>query len=78
MNNSLQDKLTYLAFSLTLFMSATLMFAIQPMAGKMLLPLIGGTPAGWTVAAPNTVRLSESGKQVLLCGPQQGTMLKVW
>lgn len=50
MNNSLQDKLTYLAFSLTLFMSATLMFAIQPMAGKMLLPLIGGTPAGWIVA----------------------------
>lgn len=37
-------------FSLTLFISAALMFAVQPMIGKMLLPLIGGTPAGWIVA----------------------------
>jgi len=25
------------------------MFAVQPMAGRMLLPIIGGTPAGWIV-----------------------------
>lgn len=37
-------------FSLTLFLSAALMFALQPMVGKMLLPLVGGTPAGWIVA----------------------------
>lgn len=37
-------------FSLTLFLSAGLMFAIEPMIGKMLLPLVGGTPAGWIVA----------------------------
>jgi spermidine synthase len=37
-------------FSLTLFLSAALMFAVQPMVGKMLLPLVGGTPAGWVVA----------------------------
>jgi len=37
-------------FSMTLFISAALMFAIQPMTGKMLLPLVGGTPAGWIVA----------------------------
>ena len=37
-------------FSLTLFLSAALMFAIEPMIGKMLLPLVGGTPAGWIVA----------------------------
>ncbi len=37
-------------FSLTLFLSAALMFAIQPMTGKMLLPLVGGTPSGWIVA----------------------------
>lgn len=37
-------------FSATLFISAALMFAVQPMVGKMLLPLIGGTPAGWIVA----------------------------
>lgn len=26
------------------------MFAVQPMIGKMLLPVVGGTPAGWIVA----------------------------
>lgn len=36
-------------FSFTLFVSAALMFSVQPMVGKMLLPLIGGTPAGWIV-----------------------------
>ncbi|MDP2204859.1 MAG: fused MFS/spermidine synthase [Alphaproteobacteria bacterium] len=39
-----------IVFSLTLFLSASMMFAIQPMTGKMLLPLVGGTPAGWIVA----------------------------
>lgn len=37
-------------FGLTLFTAAALMFAVQPMTGKMLLPLVGGTPAGWVVA----------------------------
>ncbi|MDD5587385.1 MAG: hypothetical protein PHY92_10615, partial [Alphaproteobacteria bacterium] len=37
-------------FSVTLFLSAALMFAVQPMAGKMLLPLVGGAPSGWLVA----------------------------
>ena len=37
-------------FSCTLFLSAALMFAVQPMIGKMLLPVVGGTPAGWIVA----------------------------
>lgn len=37
-------------FALTLFTAAALMFAVQPMTGKMLLPLVGGTPAGWVVA----------------------------
>lgn len=27
-----------------------MMFALQPMVGRMLLPLVGGTPAGWIVA----------------------------
>ena len=43
------SSLTLAVFSLTLFLSAALMFAVQPMVGKMLLPLIGGTPAGWIV-----------------------------
>jgi hypothetical protein len=43
-------RVTLAVFSATLFLSASLMFAVQPMAGKMLLPLVGGTPAGWVVA----------------------------
>jgi spermidine synthase/uncharacterized membrane protein YoaT (DUF817 family) len=42
--------LPIILFSLTLFLSAALMFAVQPMIGKMLLPLVGGTPSGWLVA----------------------------
>ena len=37
-------------FGFTLFLSAAVMFALEPMVGKMLLPLVGGTPAGWIVA----------------------------
>jgi hypothetical protein len=36
-----------LFFALTLFVSATLLFLVQPMVGKMILPLLGGTPAVW-------------------------------
>jgi hypothetical protein len=36
-----------LTFALTLFCSATLLFLIQPMVGKKVLPLLGGTPAVW-------------------------------
>ncbi len=34
-------------FSVTLFLSASLMFVVQPMFGKLLLPLLGGAPAVW-------------------------------
>ena len=34
-------------FAGTLFSSAMLMFVLQPMFGKLLLPLLGGTPAVW-------------------------------
>ncbi len=34
-------------FAATLFFSATLMFLLQPLFGKILLPLLGGTPAVW-------------------------------
>jgi SAM-dependent methyltransferase len=36
-----------LLFAVTLFVSATLLFLVQPMIGKMLLPMLGGTPAVW-------------------------------
>jgi spermidine synthase len=41
---------TLILFSFTLFLSAALMFGLQPMVGKMLLPIVGGTPSGWIVA----------------------------
>jgi hypothetical protein len=34
-------------FASTLFVSATLLFWIQPMIARMLVPLLGGTPAVW-------------------------------
>jgi hypothetical protein len=36
-----------LLFAATLFVSASLLFMIQPMVGKMVLPLLGGSPAVW-------------------------------
>ena len=36
-----------LLFRITLFVSAALLFSVQPMVAKMLLPLLGGTPAVW-------------------------------
>ena len=36
-----------LVFAFTLFTSATLLFMVEPMIGKMILPLLGGTPAVW-------------------------------
>src|SRR2546430_2927371 len=34
-------------FAVTLFVSATLLFLVQPMVGKMILPYLGGAPAVW-------------------------------
>ena len=36
-----------ITFAGTLFVSAMLMFVLQPLFGKLLLPLLGGTPAVW-------------------------------
>ncbi|HEX7785904.1 MAG TPA: hypothetical protein VF653_06760, partial [Methylomirabilota bacterium] len=37
-----------LLYALTSFAGAALLFAVQPMVGKMILPLLGGTPAVWS------------------------------
>lgn len=50
MTNAIRDTSTLFVFSVTLFLSASLMFAVQPMVGRMLLPLVGGSPSGWLVA----------------------------
>ena len=36
-----------LVFALAIFVSATLVFLVQPMFAKMVLPLLGGTPGVW-------------------------------
>src|SRR5437879_4461741 len=36
-----------LLFGLTLFFSSVLLFVVQPMLGRMLLPHLGGSPIAW-------------------------------
>ncbi|MDQ7091597.1 MAG: fused MFS/spermidine synthase [Methylococcales bacterium] len=45
--NSQRNFSLILLFAFTLFISASLMFVVQPMFGKTLLPLLGGSPAVW-------------------------------
>lgn len=42
--------MTVLVFTGTIFLSASLLFLIQPMYAKMLVPLLGGAPAVWNIA----------------------------
>src|SRR5262245_10057665 len=52
------ETLMLLLFSTTLFLSAALLFAVQPMFGRMVLPLLGGSPSVWnTVMVFNQVML---------------------
>src|SRR5215217_103554 len=37
-------------FAAALFLSALLLFAVQPMFTKMVLPVLGGSPAVWSIA----------------------------
>ena len=34
-------------FSVTLFCSASLLFVVQPLVGRLILPLLGGAPSVW-------------------------------
>ena len=44
------DALCLATFAGTLFLSALLLFAVQPMFAKMVLPKLGGSPGVWSVA----------------------------
>lgn len=46
-NQSDRSFVTIFLFAATLFVSASIMFVLQPMFGKILLPLLGGSPAVW-------------------------------
>src|SRR4030095_303000 len=39
-----------LIFAVSVFLSAFLLFQVQPMIGKFILPWFGGTPAVWSTA----------------------------
>lgn len=41
---------TPVVYGLTAFVSATMLFLVQPMFAKMILPLLGGAPAVWNTA----------------------------
>jgi hypothetical protein len=43
-------RLTLALFVAALFLSAFLLFGVQPMFTKMVLPVLGGSPAVWSVA----------------------------
>jgi hypothetical protein len=45
---SLRRSLSVAIFSLTLFVSAALLFLMEPMFAKITLPVLGGTTAVWT------------------------------
>jgi len=44
------EKIIQLVFTATLALSAVLLFWVQPMFAKMVLPLLGGTPAVWNTS----------------------------
>ena len=44
------SRFTLSLFAATLFASALLLFAVQPMFTKMVLPILGGSPSVWSVA----------------------------
>lgn len=45
-----QDRAVLVTYSLTLFLSALLLFSVQPMFTKLILPKLGGSPSVWAVA----------------------------
>jgi len=48
--SSVSPKLLLAVFTGAIFLSAALLFAVQPMFAKMVLPRLGGSPAVWSVA----------------------------
>jgi len=44
------ERLVPLVFTLTIFISACLLFFVQPLFTKLVLPTLGGSPAVWTTA----------------------------
>ena len=47
---ALADRFILVVFTATIFLSATLLFAVQPIFAKMVLPTLGGSPSVWAVS----------------------------
>ena len=45
-----RDRLTPLLFAVAIFTSACLVFVVQPMAAKLILPTLGGSPSVWNAS----------------------------
>src|SRR5262245_13547892 len=66
-----RDKVCELAFTAAIFLSASLLFCVQPMFSKMVLPILGGSSAVWSVAMVVYQGL-------LLCGYLYAHALTAW
>jgi spermidine synthase len=49
-HKALRLKLTLASFTVSIFVSAVLLFSVQPLFTKMVTPHLGGTPAVWSIA----------------------------
>ena len=49
-NNQSASPWSFVPFALTIFTSAFLLFQVQPLISKQILPWFGGSPAVWTTA----------------------------
>ena len=45
-----RNRLVLLVYTASIFVSALLLFSVQPLFAKMVLPRLGGSPAVWSVA----------------------------
>src|ERR1700759_5756907 len=45
-----RNRLVLLTYTAAIFVSALLLFSVQPLFTKMVLPRLGGSPAVWSVA----------------------------
>ena len=45
-----RSRLLLLVYTAAIFVSALLLFSVQPLFTKMVLPRLGGSPAVWSVA----------------------------
>src|SRR5271163_3557274 len=45
-----RNRLVLLVYTASIFVSALLLFSVQPLFTKMVLPRLGGSPAVWSVA----------------------------